>query len=162
MERRPNGRAADSRHAAEENAAGWLRYWGYADAVVIPADSGVAVRSRNALAQVRFEAYDIDQPDLQRLVGARRLGKESLFFFTGSGFSTAATEYADLMGICLVKYDLSGAVLPLNAAAGRIAADRRHDWALRHRELTRLATAGARSAYRVREPPTTSARNTRI
>ncbi|MFC8615991.1 restriction endonuclease [Micromonospora purpureochromogenes] len=110
----------DSWKAAESNAAAWMRSWGFGDARVTQggADAGVDVRSRGALAQVKFEASQVGRPVLQRLVGARgRNVDQDLFFFSGAGFSAQAVEYANEMEIRLFKYSLTGAMTPVNRSA---------------------------------------------
>ncbi|WP_346537888.1 restriction endonuclease [Micromonospora sp. DPT] len=105
---------------AEQNAAAWMRHWGFADARVTPggADEGVDVRSRNAIAQVKFEAAQVGRPALQRLVGARGLQHhQAMFFFSGAGFSVPAVQYADELGISLFQYSLAGEMTPVNRVA---------------------------------------------
>jgi hypothetical protein len=118
----PRPRAVQSWKSAEENAAAWMRHWGYRDArVTAPgADKGVDVRASKALAQVKYEAAHVGRPALQRLVGARgRLDRE-LFFFSGAGYTNAAQEYAREMGLALFVYDLAGGMKPVSAEARRI------------------------------------------
>ena len=108
---------------AEVNAATWMRRWGHADATVTDggADGGVDVRSERALAQVKCLAAAVGRPDLQRLggVGAGEPGKQ-LFFFSGSGYTATASEYADATGMALFTYGLDGSVAPANAAARHV------------------------------------------
>lgn len=123
MTAHPEPRQIDSWRAAEENAAVWMRFWGYPDARVTQGgpDGGVDVMSSLALAQVKFEAVQTGTPALQRLVGARRNDHhKALFFFSGAGFSTPAIDYADHMDIALFKYDLVGRMTPSNSVALRL------------------------------------------
>ncbi len=116
----PPRQSIDSWGSAESNAAAWMRFWGFRDARVTQggADAGVDVRSRGALAQVKFEAAQVGRPVLQRLVGARgRSVNQDLFFFSGVGFSAQAVEYANEMDIRLFKYSLTGAMTPENRSA---------------------------------------------
>jgi hypothetical protein len=109
---------------AEENAAAWMRHWGFEDAATTPpgTDAGLDVISRAALAQVKFEASQIGRPALQRLVGARGPYQEkALLFFTGTDFSSQARRYADEMDIALFRYALDGRMEALNPSAERIA-----------------------------------------
>lgn len=96
---RPRPRGIASWRVAEDNAASWMRFWGYRDATVTPngSDAGIDVRSRKAIAQVKYEAHNVGRPALQRLVGSRGRGAEELLFFTGAGYSKAAIEYAHHM-----------------------------------------------------------------
>lgn len=120
MNERPTALQIDSWERAEQNAAAWMRYWGYDDARVTQggADGGVDVVSGSALAQVKFEAHQVGTPALQRLVGARRKDlHKHLLFFSGAGYARPAVEYADTMDIALFKYDLLGVVSPVNRQA---------------------------------------------
>ncbi|MEG3632177.1 restriction endonuclease [Micromonospora palythoicola] len=116
----PSPQAIDSWEKAELNAAEWMRYWGFRDARVTNggADSGVDVRSHEALAQVKYEAVQVGRPVLQRLVGARgRSAEKALFVFSGAGFTSHAVEYANDMDICLFKYTLAGSMKAENRTA---------------------------------------------
>jgi hypothetical protein len=107
---------------AEENAATWMRWWGFTDAEVTESgsDGGVDVRSRAALVQVKTESTATGRPTLQRLAGARRPhSTQVLFFFSGAGFSRAAITYADEWDIACFTYDLIGTMTAKNGAAGR-------------------------------------------
>jgi hypothetical protein len=120
VETRPLPRQIDSWRTAEENAADWMRFWGYTDARCTTAgpDGGVDIRSSRALAQVKMEAAQVGAPELQRLVGAR--GRDDhlrLLFFTGAGYSRKALEYANTMDIALFSYRLDGSVEAVNPAA---------------------------------------------
>ncbi len=105
---------------AEHAAAGWLRPRGFLDARVTEcgADEGVDVRSRRAIAQVKFQSAPVGRPALQQLVGARaRRSDVELVFYSRSGYSKQAIEYASLMNIALFTYAASGKVAPVNSAA---------------------------------------------
>lgn len=111
---------------AEVCAARWMQYWGFTDAVVTAAgpDGGVDVTATGALAQVKFQAVTVGSPDLQRLFGARGHAlHRALLFFTGTGYSTRALEYAASAGIALFTYDLTGWVDPANGPARQLVAD---------------------------------------
>jgi hypothetical protein len=119
----PAARQIDSWSVAEENAAQWMRYWGHVDAACTSggADGGVDVRSRTALAQVKFEAAQVGSPAVQRLVGAR--GRDhhlALYFFSGAGYAQPAIQYADVMEVALFKYDLTGRQTAVNLAASEV------------------------------------------
>lgn len=109
-------------HQAELNAAQLMRSWGFVDATATTggADSGIDVRSRSALAQVKWKSGVTGRPDCQRLVGARGNGSERLFFFSASGYSAQAVEYADQVGIALFTYDPLGAAEAVNSEASRM------------------------------------------
>jgi hypothetical protein len=137
----------DTWMAAEENAAAWMRDWGYPDARVTPPgrDGGVDVRSREALAQVKFEAAQVGAPALQRLVGARaREHHKELFFFSGAGFASTAVEYADTMDIALFQYDLLGRMTAKNRCAANVITRARQT-----KEAVRARQTGNRVGPRV-------------
>jgi hypothetical protein len=118
----PAPRQIDTWQAAELNAAAWMRYWGYDDAVADPggADGGVDIRATRALGQVKYQGAPIGRPALQQLVGARKRASQRLLFFTGSSYSKAAREYADEMHIGLMVYDPWGRMSAANPVAERI------------------------------------------
>ena len=93
---------------------------GIADASRTPTgpDGGVDVRSRTAIAQVKRVAAQTGRPDIQRLVGAKgRDASLRLLFYSASGYSETAKQYADEMQVALFVYSIAGAVKPLNGAA---------------------------------------------
>lgn len=111
-------------HQAELNAASVMRSWGFIDATSTTggSDGGIDVRSRNALAQVKWRAGLAGRPDCQRLVGARANDTtKQLIFFSASGYSKQAVDYANQVGIGLFVYDPTGEVTAVNAAASKIA-----------------------------------------
>lgn len=100
-----------------------MKFWGYHDARVTPSgsDGGVDVRAANALAQVKREAKPVGRPTVQRLVGAR--GRDvslQLLFFSQSGYSQGALEYASQVGMALFRYDAAGSMTGSNITARRI------------------------------------------
>jgi len=100
-----------------------MRHWGFQDARVTTggADGGIDVESARALAQVKFEAAQVGRPSLQRLVGARgRNHHKQLLFFSGAGYGDLAVAYADEMEVALFRYDLTGAVSPVNRWASDV------------------------------------------
>jgi len=109
---------------AEQNAARWMKFWGYTDARVTGggADGGVDVISSRAVAQVKFKASQAGGPELQRLAGAGYTHPGvALMFFTGTGYSAQALQVAGAAHIALFTYRLDGAVTPVNSYAKKIA-----------------------------------------
>lgn len=102
-------------------AAAAMRSMGFADAQETPVgpDGGVDVRSRRAIAQVKFRGAQTGRADVQRLVGARGREVLDLFFFTIAGYSARAVEYATEMDVALFTYDPTGALSPHSPAAVR-------------------------------------------
>jgi len=104
---------------AEIVAAEWLRYFGFADAVVTGngADGGIDVESSLAVAQVKFKGVQTGRPELQQLFGvASHFGKHA-FFFSLSEYSQVAINFADEAGISLFKFDYQGQPVAVNALA---------------------------------------------
>lgn len=126
----PAPRQIDKWQDAEQNAAEWMRYWGYSDAVATPggSDGGIDVRATDAYGQVKFVGAQIGRPALQRLVGAALHSGRELFFFSGSGFATPAIQYAEGARIALFTYDPWGRMTPINGEARAVisVAERLH------------------------------------
>ncbi|RDH76339.1 hypothetical protein DVS77_21535 [Mycolicibacterium moriokaense] len=102
---------------AELNAEKVMRSWGYLDAKATTggSDGGIDVRSRAAIAQVKWRNGMAGRPDLQRLFGARgRDATKDLFFFAASGYTKTAITYARDVGIYLFVFDPTGAVKRVN------------------------------------------------
>ena len=110
-------------HQAELNAAAKMRAMGYIDAVSTTggSDGGIDVRSSRALAQVKWRGGVVGRPDLQNLYGARGNNTDkALLFFSASGYSKQAIEYAVQVGIELWVYDPTGAVMKSNSVSHRV------------------------------------------
>lgn len=105
---------------AEENAASWMRYWGFVDAQVTGggSDRGIDVRARGGLAQVKFQGKPVGSPALQNLVGARGNDhSKALLFFSNTRYSAPAVQYADAMNVALFTYDREGTPTAVNRCA---------------------------------------------
>lgn len=123
----PPPRRIDSWRTAEVNASAWMRYWGFDDASVTPEgnDGGIDVRSSTAIAQVKREATDIGVEALQRLAGARMNQHDlGLLFFSGSGYTRKAMQYAEAVGMSLFVYEVDGVMVPVSSEAKRLIAER--------------------------------------
>ncbi|MGW5074009.1 restriction endonuclease [Rhodococcus sp. NPDC004095] len=106
--------------AAEKNAALRMREMGFTDAKVTNAgsDGGIDVRSKRALAQVKWQGAQVGRPAVQQLYGARGSRHEvELFFFAATGYSQHAVQYADECEIKLFTFDPLGVTTPANRAA---------------------------------------------
>lgn len=123
VETAPDPRQIRSWQDAEHNAAAWMRYFGFRDAVAKPggSDGGVDVRAKDALGQVKYQATLVGRPELQRLFGARGGGRQQLLFFTGSDYASTAVAYADEHDIALFVYGLDGSLTAINGAAHRLS-----------------------------------------
>lgn len=108
---------------AERLAESWMRNSGFPGARRTggSADAGIDVRAEGAIAQVKMEARPVGRPSLQRLVGARGTSANlRLLFFSVSGYTVAATEYARAMDISLLMFTPEGDVTPVNSHARTI------------------------------------------
>ena len=64
----------------------------------------IDVRSSRGLAQVKWKSGATRLPDVQNLVGAHGTGSDELVFFSASGCSTQALDYADEVGVALQEF----------------------------------------------------------
>lgn len=131
----------DTWEAAERLAAAAMRAWGYTDARVTNrgADGGIDVRSRQAVAQVKFVTAKTGRPDIQKLVGASRPDVQR-FFFSRSGYSKTAVTFAVSAGVALFAYDELGRVQAWNGHAQRVL-----ELARRHQPATAFPPPAAPS-----------------
>ena len=129
---------------AEYLAVAYMKALGFKNAslTVGGADGGVDVVSNEGVAQVKFEAQQIGRPTLQAFVGATVRTGQLRLFFTGTGYSSAALEYADDTGMALFTYALDGKVQPVNGAACALMA------VTEEKSLAEVAAEGASSRER--------------
>lgn len=85
---------------------GCVRRLGFHDATLTSpgADRGLDVVATGAAAQVKALASPVGRPDVQRLVGAG-INAGQLLFFSLSGYSARAIEYADDADVALFTFD---------------------------------------------------------
>ncbi|SDF97118.1 Restriction endonuclease [Cellulosimicrobium cellulans] len=106
---------------AEELAVWHMRRSGFPDAAVTGpgADKGIDVADtkRRAVAQVKHLGSPVGAPDVQRLVGAGHMASEYQLFYSLSGYTRQAVEYARGVGVCLFTYSIYGDVAPANEYA---------------------------------------------
>lgn len=110
---------------AERNAAARMQEMGFTDARVTGRgpDGGIDVRARDAVAQVKWQGAQTSRPELQNLYGARGINhSQQLLFFSASGYSRGAIEYADMVGIALFTFDPTGVLTARNVRAERLLA----------------------------------------
>ncbi|WP_233414904.1 restriction endonuclease [Streptomyces sp. N35] len=114
------GRPVGHWEEAEALAASHMRYLGlqYVALSAGGADGGIDVYAREASAQVKFITKAVGRPDVQKLVGAAKPGHQ-LFFYSLSGYSVVAQEYATERGVCLFQFEYDGRVRPIGRAAER-------------------------------------------
>lgn len=107
---------------AEIFAVSILRAWGYRDAALTTggADGGIDIRGTHVVGQVKHRSAPTGRPDIQRLYGARGVGTQDLVFFSRSGYSPAAIDYAQVHDVALFSYDDSGRVTSHTRTAERM------------------------------------------
>lgn len=108
---------------AEHSAQKWMAQIGFSGTRVTPPgnDSGLDVVADRACAQVKNNSNPVGRPDLQRLAGAG-LGYENLLFFSASGYTQGAKEFADTWRIALFILPPDGTVRAVNRAASSLIA----------------------------------------
>jgi len=106
---------------AEELAVGHLRSLGFADARRTPpgADRGIDAIASSAVAQVKHHAAPVGAPDVQRLRGAAH-DRQHAVFYSGSGYTSQAIQFADGAGVALFSFDRTNRVSPVNDDARRL------------------------------------------
>lgn len=112
------GPAVSSWQQAEALAAWHMQKLGFEDAKMTPpgADGGLDVRATDAVAQVKHYATPIGAPVIQQLRGAAH-GRGAALFYSLSGYTKAAVEYANDAAVALFTYNESGDVQSCNHAA---------------------------------------------
>lgn len=109
---------------AEALAVRYMRALGFADAqqTSAGADGGIDAVSpaHRAAAQVKHYAAFVGRPEVQKLVGAASLFSERLFF-TSSGYTAAAAEYAEAHDVALFTYDINDIVTPCSTRAAELS-----------------------------------------
>ena len=112
------GSAVSSWQEAEALATWHMQKLGFDDAKMTPpgADGGLDVRATDAVAQVKHYATPIGAPVVQQLRGAAH-GQGTAIFYSRSGYTKSAVEYANGAAVALFTYDESGVVQPFNHAA---------------------------------------------
>jgi Restriction endonuclease/Protein of unknown function (DUF2510) len=121
----PEPRLIRTPRDAEEAAARYMRYLGFADADVTSegADGGIDVRSEQAVAQVKAHMTPVGRPDLQKLYGVQTVEKRQGLFFSLMHYTPNALAWAETVGMPLFRFDMAGQPEPVNAAAKVLVAD---------------------------------------
>ncbi|MBQ1041454.1 restriction endonuclease [Micromonospora sp. C72] len=115
----PTGPAAMDWRQAEQLAVWHLRYLGYHDArpTQAGADAGVDVHAVGAVAQVKHWAQPVGQPPLRDLFGVAQAAGARPVFYSHSGYTVAALEWASATRMALFSYSIDGQVIGHNTAA---------------------------------------------
>ncbi len=80
------------------------------------ADGGLDVVGDGVAAQVKALGRPVGRPDVQKLVGAAHARPHRLFF-SSSGYTPHAVQYADIAGVALFLLDAHRIAQPVNAVA---------------------------------------------
>ena len=110
-----------------EELAGWhMKELGFADVALTAAgaDGGIDVAADSAAAQVKHYARaPVGAPAVQQLRGAA-VGKDWALFYSLSGYTKSAVDYANAATVALFQYDENGLVEPRNDAATHLVESR--------------------------------------
>lgn len=106
---------------AEVLAATHMQSIGFPDAqsTGLGADKGLDAVSEQAVAQVKAYTTPVGAPDVQKLKGASH-GIENALFYSLSGYTVQALEFAENAGVALFTFDESNNVEPVNPVALRL------------------------------------------
>jgi len=107
---------------AEELAAEWMRWMGFADAHVTGwgPDDGINVVATGAVAQIKMEAKPAGRPVVQALVGVAHAEGAVPLLFAMAGWTSEAKTWAKRANVALFGFTRDGTIQPHNPAARRI------------------------------------------
>ncbi len=109
--------------AAEELAAGWLRSNGFDAVTTNPgADGGVDVVAPGVVAQVKYWNTPVGRPEVQKLNGVASQRGDLAIFFSRSGYTRQAIEFANSAGIALLTMQDDNSVKPANQVGRFVSA----------------------------------------
>ncbi|WP_162240763.1 restriction endonuclease [Leifsonia sp. Leaf264] len=109
-----------SHQGAEQLTAGWMRFFGEADAVVtqFTGDGGIDAQSQHYIAQTKNYAGTVGVESVRELAGVVAADGRKGLFFTSGTYAAGAIQFADRVGILLFRYDAAaGSLEAANAAA---------------------------------------------
>ncbi len=97
---------------AEEMAAEWTRYLGFADAAVtqMTRDGGIDVRAARAVAQVKMEGSKTPASALHALFGVAAAEGKAALFFSLAGYRPEALAFAEQAGMALFVFAYDGTI----------------------------------------------------
>ena len=123
-EPRPQARMIHTARDAELVAAEWMTYLGFEAVAPTPvgADADVDVRSSTALAQVKAQTVPTGRPPIQQHNGVCTAAGRDALFVSLAGYTPAAAEFADQVGMALFQFNLAAEVAPVNHAAPAVFA----------------------------------------
>lgn len=91
---------------AELLARDWMRKHGYRDAELTPpgADGGIDIVARKAIAQVKHHARPVGLADIQRTWGIATSEHKKALFFSLTGYTPKAADWARRHDVALYTY----------------------------------------------------------
>lgn len=103
---------------AEALALAHMKNVGFSDAQKTESgsDKGLDVIAADGVAQVKALQAPVGRPDLQKLKGAAQ-GYKHLLFYSLSGYTSQAIEYAEESGVALFTFDRANNVKAVNTSA---------------------------------------------
>lgn len=115
----PPARMVKTFTEAEFYAAEVMESLGFTGVSVTPtgADEGIDVSSREALAQVKMEGVKTSREKVQRLTGICSYYDQRAIFFSLSGYTSPAIEWADKTDTACFEFQYDGTITPRSAAA---------------------------------------------
>lgn len=127
--RLPEKRLVKDARDAELYAAEIMRGLGFHDAEATPLgpDGGVDVRSDHAVAQVKMEARPTGSEALQRLSGIAKSEGVAGFFFSLSGYTRNALDWAHHTDVACFEFGFDGSVEPCSPEAERLFSGAGHN-----------------------------------
>ncbi|CAL9668423.1 hypothetical protein SUDANB15_07321 [Streptomyces sp. enrichment culture] len=119
----PQPRPISDWEEAEENALEWIRWLGFIGAKRTSggADRGLDIEGKEVFGQVKFHGKAIAPNFIQQLFGARGHREGEMFFFSNSGYTEAALECADELGVSCFRYSpTDGRISSCNVYAKKV------------------------------------------
>lgn len=115
----PRPRLVKTFNEAEEYAASIMIALGFSDVEVsrVGSDEGIDVSSFEALAQVKMEGVKTSREKVQRLTGVCSVYRKSALFFSLSGYSGPALDWAEKTHTACFEFHYDGSLIARSRAA---------------------------------------------
>lgn len=121
----PEPRMLKGHAAAEDYAAEVVAALGFREVSRTPpgADGGIDVIGEGVVVQVKMEALPTGRERLQALFGIAAVEGAQAIFFSLSGYTAQALQWADRAGVALFEFEFDGTVMARNPDALRLLSD---------------------------------------
>lgn len=118
----PSPRLVKTFQEAEEYAASVMAALGFSKVQVsrMGSDEGIDVSSFEALAQVKMEGVKTSREKIQRLTGVCSVYKKDAIFFSLSGYSVPALEWAEKTSTACFEFDYDGSLMARSTEASNL------------------------------------------